>query len=89
MLKTKVIERLKPSSKTLDLFKNTKNLKITNGYIKIIEKTNIKQVFPIVYEIDSNVIYEFPKEYSRKEFYLVKEKLSIDQAELKTYLANC
>ena len=87
MLKTKIIERIRPSSKTLELFNNT-NPKITNGYIQTIEKTNIKQVFPIVYEIDSHIIYEFPKEYSRKEFYLVNEKIAIDHTELKAYLTN-
>lgn len=86
MLKTKVIERYKPTSKTLELF-NKDNLRVSNGYIQTIEKTNIKQVFPIVYETDSFVIYEFPKEYSRKEFYLVNENRSIDLIELKSYLA--
>ena len=45
MSKTKVIQKYKPTSKSLQLFKNIKDLKITNGYSVLIEKTNIVQVF--------------------------------------------
>lgn len=77
MLKNKVNEKIKPTKKILELF-NQDNLKINNGYIQIIEKINIKQVFPIVYKL---ILFEFPKEYSRKEFYLLNENKSIDLME--------
>lgn len=41
MLKTKVIQKYKSTSKSLQLFKNIKDLEITNGYSLLIEKTNI------------------------------------------------
>ena len=46
MLKIKVIQKYKPTSKSLQLFKNIKDLKITNRYSLLKEKTNIVQVFP-------------------------------------------
>ena len=89
MLKIKVIERHKPSNKVLELFNSTKlNYTITNGFIQVIERTNIKQVFPIVYKINNLTIYEIPKEYARKQFYIVDNKITCDLLELKDYLVN-
>ena len=89
MLKIKIIERHKPSNKVLELFNSTKlNYTITNGYTQVIERTNIKQVFPIVYKINNLTIYEFPKEYARKQFYITKNKTTCDLHELKDYLVN-
>lgn len=89
MLKIKVIERHKPSNKVLELFNSTNlNHTITNGFIQVIERTNIKQVFPIVYKINNLTIYEFPKEYARKQFYIVDNKITCDLLELKDYLVN-
>ena len=54
MLKTKVIEKIKPSKKIIELFNsNQLNYTSINGYIQVIERTNIKQVFPIVYYLDN------------------------------------
>ena len=89
MLKIKVIERHKPSNKILELFNSTNlNYTITNGYTQVIERTNIKQVFPIVYMINNLTIYEFPKEYTRKQFYIVDNKITCDLPNLKDYLVN-
>ena len=89
MLKIKVIERHRPSNKVLELFNSTNlNYTITNGYTQVIERTNIKQVFPIVYKINNLTIYEFPKEYARKQFYIVDNKITCDLLELKDYLVN-
>ena len=67
MLKTKVIEKIRPSKKIIELF-NSNQLKDTsvNGYIQIIERTNIKQVFPVIYKLNNLIIYGFPKEYAKK-----------------------
>ena len=90
MLKVKVIEKHKPSNKDLELFNSTNlNYTYTNGYTQIIERTNIKQVFPIVYKIDNLIIYEFPKEYTRKQFYIVNNKITCDLNDLKDFLFNC
>ena len=76
MLKTKIIQNYKPTSKSLQLFKNIKDLEITNGYSLLIEKTNIVQVFPIVYKTNNLTIYEFPKEYTKKTYYVVEHNKS-------------
>ena len=52
------------------------------------ERTNIKQVFPIVYKINNLTIYDFPKEYARKQFYIVDNKITCDLLELKEYLVK-
>ena len=82
MLKTKVIQKYKPSSKSLQLFKNIKDLEITNGYSLLIEKTNIVQVFPIVYKTNNLTIYEFPKEYTKKTYYVVDHNKTYKYDEL-------
>ena len=90
MLKTKVIEKIRPSKKVQELFNSNRlNYTSVNGYIQVIERTNIKQVFPIVYKINNLIIYEFPKEYARKQFYIVNNKISCDFNDLKDYLFNC
>ena len=45
-------------------------------------------MFPIVYKINNLTIYEFPKEYARKQFYIVDNKITCDLLELKDYLVN-
>ena len=83
MLKIKVIERHKPSNKVLELFNSTKlNYTIINGYTQVIERTNIKQVFPIVYKINNLTIYEFPKEYAKKPYYVVEHNKTYKYDEL-------
>ena len=55
MLKTKVVEKCKLSLKSLQLFKDIKDLEIINGYSVLIGKTNIVQVFPIIYKFNKNI----------------------------------
>lgn len=89
MLKIKVIEKHKPSNKTLELFNSNKlNYIITNGYTQIIEKTNIKQVFPIIYKINNLTIYEFPIEYTKKPYYVVEHNMTYSLSELEIYFLN-
>lgn len=89
MLKIKVIEKHKPSNKTLELFNSTNlNYTITNGYTQIIEKTNIKQVFPIIYKINNLTIYEFPNEYTKKPYYVVEHNIAYDSNEIMPMLIN-
>ncbi len=83
MLKIKVIEKYKPSNKILELFNSTNlNYTITNGYTQIIEKTNIKQVFPIIYKINNLTIYEFPNEYIKKPYYVVEHNMTYELDEM-------
>lgn len=86
MLKTKVIQKYKSTSKSLQLFKNIKDLEITNGYSLLIEKTNIVQIFPIIYKTSNLTIYEFPKEYTKKTYYVVEHNKSYKYEEFVFYL---
>lgn len=86
MLKTKIIEKYYPPKKTLEMF-NRIQFDIINGYARIIDKTNIKQVFPIVYKTNNLTIYEFiNEEKSNKNFYIVENKKSYTREELKEIL---
>ena len=83
MLKIKVIEKHKPSNKILGLFNSTNlNYTTTNGYTQIIEKTNIKQVFPIIYKINNLTIYEFSIEYAKKPYYVVEHNMTYELNEI-------
>ena len=83
MLKTKVIQNYKPTTKSLQLFKNIKDLEITKGYSLLIEKTNIVQVFPIIYKTNNLTIYEFPKEYTKKPYYVVEHNKAYNFTDIK------
>lgn len=86
MFKTKIIEKYYPPKKTLEMF-NGIQFDIINGYARIIDKTNIKQVFPIVYKTNNLTIYEFiNEEKSNKNFYIVENKKSYTREELKEIL---
>ena len=87
MLKTKVIEKIRPSKKVKELFNSNRlNYTSVNGYIQVIERTNIKQVFPVIYKLDNLTICEFPKEFAKKEFYIVDNNTSYTLNELKSYI---
>ena len=90
MLKIKVIEKIRPSKKVQELFNcNQLNYTSVNGYIQIIERTNIKQVFPIVYKINNKLtIYHFiNEEVNRRPYYVVEHQKSYELNDLK-YLFN-
>ena len=92
MLKTKIIEKYRPPNKTIELLNSIPNIKleITNGYAQIIEKTNIKQVFPIVYKInDSLTIYHFiNEEVNKKPYYVLEHNKAYDLDDLKKLILN-
>ena len=89
MLKTKVIEKIRPSKKVQELFNSNRlNYTSINGYIQVIERTNIKQVFPIIYKLDNLTIYEFPKEYAKKPYYVVEHNITCDFEELINFIYN-
>ncbi len=92
MLKTKIIEKYRPPNKTIELLNSIPNIKleITNGYAQIIEKTNIKQVFPIVYKInDSLTIYHFiNEEVNKKPYYVLEHNKAYDLDDMKKLILN-
>ena len=92
MLKTKIIEKYRPPNKTIELLNSIPNIKleITNGQAQIIEKTNIKQVFPIVYKInDSLTIYHFiNEEVNKKPYYVLEHNKAYDLDDMKKLILN-
>ena len=87
MLKTGVIEQIIPSKKVQELFNsNQLNYTSINGYIQEIERTNIKQVFPVIYKLDNLTIYEFPKEYVKKPYYVVEHNMTYEFKDLSITL---
>ena len=83
MLKSKVIEKIRPSKKIIELFNSNRlNYTSVNGYIQVIERTNIKQVFPVIYKLDNLTIYEFPKEYAKKPYYVVEHNMAYEIKDL-------
>ena len=89
MLKIKVIEKIRPSKKIQELF-NSNQLDYTsvNGYIQVIERTNIKQVFPVIYKLDNLTIYEFPKEYAKKPYYVVEHNMTYDLNDINNIISS-
>ena len=92
MLKTKIIEYYKPPAKTLELLNSILNIKleITNGYARVIERTNIKQVFPIIYKINNSItIYHFiNEEANKKPYYVVEHNKVYNLNELITIIVS-
>ena len=89
MLKTKVIEKIRPSKKTIQLFNSNRlNYTSVNGYIQIIERTNIKQVFHVIYKLDNLTIYEFPKEYAKKPYYVVEHNMTYDLNDINNIISS-
>lgn len=86
MLKTKIFEHYKPHTKTLELLNSISNIKleITNGYTQVIERTNIKQGFPIIYKINNSLtIYHFiNEETNKKPYYVVEHNKAYNLSEI-------
>lgn len=88
MLTFKVLDTLKPSDDVLKMIMNTKptNIKVNNGKTLLIERTNIKSVEPIIYELTYRnkiiVLWEYPiNEIQGNHFYLpiTKETYSLNE----------
>ena len=83
----KVIETLRPNKEILDtLTKYT--YKTTNGYIKILQNTNLKFISPITYTIIKPThltIYEYKiNEISDKKFYIKEYNQKYNLKEILT-----
>lgn len=88
MLTFKILNTLKPSDEVLKTITNTKptNIKVNNGKTLLIERTNIKSIEPVIYEITySNkiiVLWEYPiNEIQGNHFYIptTKETYSFNE----------
>lgn len=95
MLTFKVLDTLKPSDEVLEMITNIKptTIKINNGKTILIERTNIKSVEPIIYELTYNknkiVLWEYPiNEIVGNQFYVPTTKLTYSLKEITYYLKS-
>lgn len=87
MLEFKVIEKLKPNDKILELI-NKYTYKIKKGKIKILLNTNLQFISPteylITYPINLTILEYKVNEISNKTFYIkeYKEKYNLKEIEI-------
>lgn len=93
MVELDVIEELTPSNEVLKVISESKpiQLKISNGKVNLIKKTNIRSVEPIIYELTfSNqtlVIWQYPiEEIEGNNFYLPNTKNTYSLPEIRKLL---
>ena len=93
MVELDVVEELKPDNIVLKVISESKpiQLKISNGKVNQIRRTNIKSVEPIIYELTfSNqtlVIWQYPiDELEGNKFYMPNTKNTYSLPEIKKLL---
>ena len=89
MLEFKLKEHIKPNREVIELLSNFK-YEVNNGYIKIIENTNIQTIKPIEYIITypkKLTILEYKvNETSNKNFYIKEHNEKYNLSEIKKIL---
>ena len=95
MLTFKVLDTLKPSDDVLKMITNTKptNFKVNNGKTILIERTNIKSVEPIIYELTYSskiiILWEYPiNEIQGNHFYVPATKETYSFHEVRKLLSQ-
>jgi len=95
MVELDVIEELKPDGSVLKVISESKPtmLKISNGKVNQIKRTNIKPIEPIIYELtfkdETLVIWQYPiNEIEGNKFYMPDTKNTYSLPEIKQLLAN-
>lgn len=66
-------------------------IKITNGYEALVSKTNLKEVFPVIYQIKAAsielvVLYFNCSEIKDKKYFIPSVKQEFNLLELKSFL---
>lgn len=89
------LEELVPSNEVLKVISETKpiNIKINNGTVNRIKRTNIKSIDPIIYELTYGsgtlIIWQYPvNEIKGNNFYIPDNKNTYSLLEIKTMLSN-
>lgn len=94
MVELDVIEELKPDSNVLKVISESKPtmLKVSNGKVNQIRKTNIKSIEPIIYELtfktETLIIWQYPiEEIEGNNFYMPDTKNTYSLPEIRKLLA--
>ena len=95
MFEIECLEELTPSDEVINIISDSKpnNIKIINGKVNLIKRTNIKTIEPIVYELtykkDVITIWQYPiEEIKGNNFYIPNSKKTYSLLEIKTMLIN-
>lgn len=95
MFEIECLEELIPSDDVIDIISNSNpnNIKIINGKVNLVKRTNIKTIEPIVYELtykkDVITIWQYPiEEIKGNNFYMPNNKNIYSLLEIKTMLRN-
>ncbi|NLC96651.1 MAG: hypothetical protein GX675_03680 [Erysipelotrichaceae bacterium] len=95
MLTFKVLDTLKPSDDVLEMITNTKPtyIKVNNGKTILIERTNIKSIEPIIYELTYDtkkiILWEYPiSEIRGNHFYIPITKETYSFKEVRKLLSQ-
>lgn len=95
MFEIECLEELIPSGEVMNIISDSKpnNIKITNGKVNIVKRTNIKTIEPIVYELayqkDIITIWQYPiQEIKGNNFYIPNTENTYSLLEIKTMLRN-
>lgn len=91
-----LLENMEDDGKLSDyILNNYKNIKlsITNGKIELIEKTNIKKITPIIYEIKNLrkkyiILYFKCNENESQKYYCLKTKREYNFVEIKGLISE-
>lgn len=95
MFEIECLEELIPSDEIITIINDSKpnNIKIINGKINLVKRTNIKTIEPIVYELtykkDVITIWQYPvEEIKGNNFYIPNSKNTYSLLEIQTMLGN-
>lgn len=95
MVELNVIEELKPDNSVLKVIGESKPtmLKVSNGKVNQIKKTNIKSIEPIIYELtfkdETLIIWQYPiNELEGNKFYIPNTKNTYSLPEIRELLTN-
>ena len=91
MLEFKIIEKLKPNPKLLELIKAYTH-KTKKGKVKVLLNTNLQFIEPteylITYPITLTILEYKVNEISNKPFYIKEHKQKYNLKEIETFLKN-
>jgi hypothetical protein len=95
MVELDVIEELKPDSNVLKVIGESKPtmIKVSNGKVNQIKRTNIKSIEPIIYELTFKneilIIWQYPiAEIEGNKFYIPDTKNTYSLPEIRKLLTN-
>lgn len=95
MVELDVIEELKPDSNVLKVISGSKPtmIKVSNGKVNQIKRTNIKSIEPIIYELTFKdktlIIWQYPiNELEGNKFYIPNTKNTYSLPEIRELLTN-